>query len=473
MGNIVGCCAAGVGWCCCSAAGSLLSSCCGSDKASNVAPSPQSGRKRSIFLIFLSIVCAFAFQYALGPGIKPSQQTSVNPVIRHIADSWMSGCEEYIVDDDIDSTERQICSGNSGVYRAAGSALIFYVLAAVAAYFKPTANREAWPAKFILFFALVIATVFIPNDPLFTPGLLWVFRVGAILFMLFNQLVVLDLSYNLNEAWVAKADKAELDEGEGKGKKWLGALLFACAVFFIGSLVAIGVMYAYFTGCATNNAFITITLVMGLINTIVQLTGEEASLFTSTCIFAYSTYLLYSAVSKNPDGSCNPRLGDESTGNIVLGVVITFISIMWLGFSHTAHRTVGEESDEMSLCSHDKDESDKAQNIVSGIVLNTQNDEEKEFEKSESLEGNVDPKDEAHTKTFSTSWKLNIILAFITCFYAVSLTSWGSISSGGNIANPSGGKTNMWIIIASQWLMMLLYLWTLVAPKLFPEREFS
>jgi hypothetical protein len=418
-------------------------------------------------------VCAFAFQYALGPDIKPSQQTSANPVIRHIADSWISGCEEYIIDDDTDSTERQICSGNSGVYRAAGSALLFYVLAAIAAYLKPTANREAWPAKFFLFLALIAATVFIPNDPLFTPGLLWVFRVGAILFMIFNQLVVLDLSYNLNEAWVAKADKAELDEGVGEGKKWLGALLFASAVFFIGSIVAIGVMYAYFTGCATNNSFITITLVMGLINTFVQLTGEEASLFTSTCIFAYSTYLLYSAVSKNPDGSCNPRLGDESTGNIILGVVITFISIMWLGFSHTAHRTVGEDSDDISMGVHDKSNGDKSENGVSGVVLGTKAGEHNEYKESESLEAHVDPKDAASTKTFSASWKLNIILAFITCFYAVTLTSWGSISSGGNIANPSGGKTNMWIIIGSQWFMMLLYSWTLVAPKMFPDRDFS
>jgi hypothetical protein len=290
--------------------------------------------------------------------------------------------------------------------------------------------------------------------------------------MLFNQLVVLDLSYNLNESWVAKADKAELDEGVGHGKKWLGALLFACAVFFIGSLVSIVIMYAYFTGCATNNSFITITLIMGLINTIVQLTGEEASLFTSTCVFAYSTYLLYSAVSKNPDGSCNPRLGDESTGNIVLGVVITFISIMWLGFSHTAHRTVGEDSDEISVDVHKKDSSGKIDNGISGIVLNTQGDEEK-YKKSESLEAHVDPKEAESTRTFSTSWKLNIVLAFITCFYAVTLTSWGSISSGGSIANPSAGKANMWIIIGSQWFMMLLYLWTLVAPKMFPDRDFS
>ncbi len=32
--------------------------------------------------------------------------------------------------------------------------------------------------------------------------------------------------------------------------------------------------------------------------------------------------------------------------------------------------------------------------------------------------------------------------------------------------------TTMWLKIVSQWLAFLLMAWTLVAPKLFPDREF-
>ena len=45
------------------------------------------------------------------------------------------------------------------------------------------------------------------------------------------------------------------------------------------------------------------------------------------------------------------------------------------------------------------------------------------------------------------------------------LTSWGSIQRNGTIANPQAGHVGMWMIIASQWLILVLYLWTLVAPK--------
>lgn len=209
--------------------------------------------------------------------------------------AFLDGCEQYDADDDGDKKLKEICAGHAGVYRAAGSAFFFFVLATVAAICKPTANREAWVAKYILFLFLVIGTAFIPNEPVFRPIFLNIFRVGAVLFMIFNQLIILDMCFNLNESWVKKADRADIEEEPGAGKKWLGALLALSATLYIVCFVAIGLMYAFFGGCSVNIAFITITLIMGLVTTGVQLTGEEASLFTSASIFAYSTYLLYTA----------------------------------------------------------------------------------------------------------------------------------------------------------------------------------
>ena len=57
--------------------------------------------------------------------------------------------------------------------------------------------------------------------------------------------------------------------------------------------------------------------------------------------------------------------------------------------------------------------------------------------------------------------------------YAQVLTNWGSLEKAGNAAAPSAGQVAMWIIAASQWVAGLLYIWTCVAPSLFPGREFS
>jgi hypothetical protein len=74
---------------------------------------------------------------------------------------------------------------------------------------------------------------------------------------------------------------------------------------------------------------------------------------------------------------------------------------------------------------------------------------------------------------FSNSWKLNFVLASVSCWFAMSLTGWGSIQTGGNVADPLVGQVSMWMIVGSQWFVLTLYLWTLVAPRLFPDRDFS
>lgn len=74
---------------------------------------------------------------------------------------------------------------------------------------------------------------------------------------------------------------------------------------------------------------------------------------------------------------------------------------------------------------------------------------------------------------FSNSWKLNFVLASVSCWFAMALTGWGTIQTGGNAANPLVGQTSMWIIVGSQWFILALYLWILIAPRLFPGRDFS
>jgi len=115
---------------------------------------------------------------------------------------------------------------------------------------------------------------------------------------------------------------------------------------------------------------------------------------------------------------------------------------------------------------------------VTGIVTNqATNDEEEENNHHHNIL-QQDDDDDHNPNTFSNGWKINIILACVSCFVAMSLTGWGSIQTsvqgiGGTAANPMANTASMWIVIASQWIGLLLYVWTLVAPKLFPHRDFG
>ena len=115
---------------------------------------------------------------------------------------------------------------------------------------------------------------------------------------------------------------------------------------------------------------------------------------------------------------------------------------------------------------------DTEEQAVGGIVVDGANAESNLVESNNTAEGD-DENVEGEERTFSSSWVLNFILASITCWYAMTLTSWGSIASSGNLANPGAGDVSMWMVIVSQWLMNALYCWTLIASKIFPDRDFS
>lgn len=248
-----------------------------------MSPGAASGRKRSVLLLFIAIAIAFAFQYGIAKAIVGFDYSN------YVTEAWLSGCQDYETDILIER-----CAGYAGVYRSAFSAVVFYILAALAVACKRTANREAWPAKYVLFLFLVLGMCFVPNDPLFSTVFLNIARVGGALFILVQQVIFVDLAFNWNDSWVERSNQAEAEEN-GSGKKWLMAILVSVAILVIGSIVAWVLLFYFYGGCSSNTAFIAVTVVFSLAITAAQLTGEEGSLLSSAMVTAYATSLCYSA----------------------------------------------------------------------------------------------------------------------------------------------------------------------------------
>ena len=105
------------------------------------------------------------FQYGLAPVLGGDNDWN------YILDAWTDGCEQYRGFNSSNTEEEMLlesCVGNYANYRVATATTLFFLLAAIAAALKPTANREAWPAKFVLWLFAVGGLVFVSNDPLFS-----------------------------------------------------------------------------------------------------------------------------------------------------------------------------------------------------------------------------------------------------------------------------------------------------------------
>lgn len=517
MGAILSCIVTSVTFCLCSAVTSLLGACCGNDKASNISPGAQSGRKRSVLLLLFSIGIAFAYQYGVSKFILHNLSTTLTtnnnnndnnsnnlssnimsdymnlntfatyiPGVNYVVDCWLSGCTQYKTDALIER-----CAGHTGVYRSAFSSVLFFLLATVAVVCKRTANREAWPAKYILFILLTIGMIFVPNVPIFLDVYLTIARVGAVIFILFQQIIFVDIAHNWNDGWVIRSDQADAEES-GSGKKWLIAIVISAVVLFLSSIVGWGLLYAYFGGCTVNIVLISITIALSVVVTVAQLSGTEGSLLASSLITSYATMLCYNAVTRNPNPVCNPTLGNDNDSlAMIIGLGLTVVSLCYVGWSTTADSTLGgsstnngsDDDDDNIINNNDDERKIGASTKISGVVINNYDSTTMDSDEGGGVVGEIknSKNDNGNSNTartipnsFSNNWKLNIALAAVTCWYSMVLTSFGSIEAAdGTVANPQVGTVNMWIIIGSQWFALVLYTWTLLAPRLLPDRDFS
>jgi len=448
-------------YCCCTASNSLCQSCFGTTA------SGTSGRKRSVLLLTIGIAAALWFQYAVGPAIVSESgwiwksYTAIPGSGKFLLSAWRDDCADLYEDQPELLAQ---CAGNAGVYRPMFLSFLYFVINAIATSVIPNLNKEAWPAKYMLFFFGLLISMFVPSYPLFSGFFLWTARLGSALFVVLQQIILIDVAYNVNDSWVEKANEADqLAYGSGSG--WLQAIIGVCVSLYVASITGIGVMFAEYDACAGNTWVISLSLIAIIGMTALQLSGSDGSLLTSSVMSIYVVYLCFSIVSKNPTRECNPRLGENDVWGITIGLLLTVVSLAWTGWSWSAEARLSVESVQSAKAVAPQSGDlnlevpflDSENQPTTGLVT----------EEAASSEESAD---------LSNIWKLNVVMALISCYVAMILTSWGTVNGldeNHNAANPTVGHVNMAILSVSQWLANGLYCWSLVAPRLFPDRDFA
>lgn len=377
---------------------------------------------------------------------------------------------------DYDDQYLDECRGVSSVLRVSFSAACFFLMATIMSFLSDGFGRSFWFIKFVAFIALVITTMFLPSE-IFDHGYLQFARVASTIFIVLQQIILIDIAYSWNDAWVANADEADKEEADSGGI-WLNALIGISVGIFLASYTALGFLFHYFGGCSTNDTFLWLTLLLTLAAAGIQLSGDEGSLLTTAIMTAYAVYLAYSAVSSNPDDTCNPMLGQANVLEVCLGLGFVVASMAWTCFSASNNitglmTTPGGEGNENLI--------EEGGKPVTGVVTGenqtkygaTSADPDQPKERANSGNDLSNSVRNSITDSSGQGWKLNLVLLLLSCWYGMVLTSWGSVTNAGSAANPAVGGVAMWMCIVAQWVALILYCWTLLAPRLFPDRDFS
>lgn len=190
-------------------------------------------------------------------------------------------------------------------------------------------------------------------------------------------------------------------------------------------------------GCSLNIALTCIALLLGLSYTALSLVPkvEHAGIFTSGLLFAYLAFLTMSAMASEPASeNCNTLNGDDSTlgWREVVSFVIAIITVVVVSFN------VGAQGDVFSL-SNDEDEA---------VVTSP-------------------PDRPSYSYAFA-----NIAVVLTTMYGTMLLLGWELHDTQGKMAI-SDGWTSLLVQIISSWIGGTLYAWSLLAPLVFPDRDFS
>lgn len=361
------------------------------------------------------------------------------------------------------------CQGYWAVYRIAftlgGFFALMMLLTACKLESSTRIHRGYWFAKVALIVLTLVGTLFAPNA-LFAYAA-WVARFIAPIFLLYQLVIFVDFSYNLNALLLEKDDREDVFCGcDNGGNKYKVVILLLSLCLYTAAFTGIGLMYSMWpTSCGFNSAAITLTLLFGLLNTGIAVSkiAEHGSILTSGFIFAYSTFLCYSSISALPEPACNPTIGQgggDNGGQLGVSMAIAALSVGYIAFRNGGTKSIGGNA--MSGGA-----SKEAEEAATG-------DAEAPASGNDQITVKVAGESADGVGAASYFW-YHLIMVSICCYMAMLLTDWGV---GGSEASDSEqrysiGYASAWLQMAINWLCCLLYLWTLIAPKCLPDRDFS
>jgi len=277
---------------------------------------PRNARVGKVF--YLLLFCAAA---VLGVVLRYQGQQA-------LSGSWTPSVVRVC---DTDASGASACYGLQAAYRISAALCGFFFVLALVVVILPVAHHGAWLLKLALFLLLLGCSLLIPNS--FFSGYAELSRYGSILFIVIQVILIIDFAYALHEWLLRRADATDArleKDGWEQGicsNGWKVVYLSLSALLTCASISGIGVMFRYFGQCPLMQFFLAETLIVGVLLLVASVWGASAKgLLPPSLLFAYNTYLVYGALTNNPDTGCNLMAAATSQVRVLMWRVKCLVS---------------------------------------------------------------------------------------------------------------------------------------------------
>lgn len=393
------------------------------------------------------------------------------------------------------------CYGVLAVHRVCFALSLFHTILSVSLVgVRDTRDKRAaiqngwWGPKVLLWILLVAVTFFIPNGFFMFWGN-YVSLIGATIFILLGLVLLVDFAHGWSEMC--------LENWEATGSSlWQWIIVGSTTGMYAAAITLTGILYGFFagSGCALNRFFITFNLILCIIITVmcihptVQEYNPRSGLVQASMVTIYCTYLIVSAVGNHETDTCkNPirKAQGTRTTTVVLGAIFTFLAIAY-STSRAATQSkalVGskkkggihldeEHRSELGVVSTQpsKTETPRYQALLAaveaGALPASVLDEEEDDDDDDEILGESRDDERSGTR-YNYSW-FHVIFVLGAMYVAMLLTDWNVVKEvkGNPDEDVYIGRSEvaMWMRVVSSWVCMLLYMWSLMAPVLLPDR---
>ncbi|CAH8627692.1 Serine incorporator 3, variant 2 [Schistosoma haematobium] len=450
----MGCIVSSVACCFCSSAASLCCACLPSCKSST--------SSRMMFSIIL-IVTVLLSVIALIPNVKDSL-TKIPALCTPFKLSPFTKEQKAALDCDA-------ITGFGAVYRICFASTMFYLVFCVIMIrvhssmdWRAKLQNGFWFFKYVCWFGLLIGAFFIPVEG-FTSLWMYVGMIGGSLYIIIQLILLVDFAHSWNENWLTQYEES----GE---KCYALGLIFFTFLFnslSIAGIILLFIFYASAPQCGLNKALISLNLIFCFLASVISILPRvqeympQSGLLQSSMITAYVTFLTWSGLTNGHDPVCNPSLTIANSTNtqdgsvvlkfdrhIAIGIIVLVFSVLYSTLRSSTKTSAGKF-------------------LISGTEDTTLAEQFSSADDDDGRDGQKVWDNEKNGVAYNY-FMYHFMMLLATLYVMVMLTNW--LKPQNDLKTLVSNSAGFWVRIVSSWVCLGIYVWTLVAPALFPDRIF-